>query len=188
MLTPAQQTALSAAINAEPALTQYLEFKDAVPIVREDHPAAERRVLRPSDVAAEAYLTAGDRPQHGFEHHRFFEPAGVLPRRLRKVESLSMILRLIGRWGGVTVQPRLALPVGATRGLEIVPLEGPSIAIEWHAVHRPEASATVLAVIETIRERVRTIPLDRVAIVQAALGGDAGHLRRSREHEDCEQR
>jgi glucokinase len=28
--------------------------------------------------------------------------------------------------------------------------------------------------IETIRERVRTIPLDKVAIVQAALGGDAG--------------
>ncbi len=28
--------------------------------------------------------------------------------------------------------------------------------------------------IETIRERVRTIPLDKVAIVQAALGGEAG--------------
>lgn len=120
-------------------------------VVRADHPAAGRGSFLAADIAGATYVTAGDRPQHGFEHHEFFEPAGVRPRAMRKVESLSMILRLIRRFGGISVQPRLSLPPELTDGLSVVPLEGDGIAVEWHSVSRPDASADVLDLIGTIR-------------------------------------
>ncbi|MDW3213318.1 MAG: LysR family transcriptional regulator [Ilumatobacteraceae bacterium] len=124
---------------------------ELVAVVRADHAAAERGVLLPDDVATDVYLTSGDRPQHGFEHHGFMEPAGVLPMRLRKVESLSMILRLLRRWGGISVQPRKVLLPSVTQDLAIVPLDGPGIGVEWRAVHRPDPSDAVVELIETIR-------------------------------------
>ncbi len=124
---------------------------ELVAVVRADHPAAERGVLLPADVATDVYLTSGDRPQHGFEHHEFMEPAGVLPMRLRKVESLSMILRLLRRWGGISVQPRLVLSPSVTNGLAVIPLEGRRIGVEWRAVHRSDPSGAVVELIESIR-------------------------------------
>jgi len=123
---------------------------ELVAVTRDDHPASARRELRPADITEATYVTAGDRPQHGFEHHQFFEPAGVRPRAMRKVESLSMILRLIRRFGGLSVQPRLAVPAELTEGLALVPLAGPGIPVEWHAVHRPEPAGAVLELIGTI--------------------------------------
>jgi len=122
-----------------------------VAVVRADHPAALRGSLAPTDIVEATYITAGDRPQHGFEHHKFFEPAGVLPRSMRKVESLSMILRLIRRFGGISVQPRLSLPQELTDGLSVIALEGGGIAVEWHSVSRPDAGDDVLDLIDAIR-------------------------------------
>jgi LysR family transcriptional regulator, regulator for metE and metH len=129
---------------------------ELVAVVRSDHRAAERGRLVPADVTTDVYLTAGDRPQPGFEHHEFMEPAGVLPMRIRKVESLSMILRLLRRWGGISVQPRMVLTPQVTHDLAIVPLDGVRIGVEWRPVHRPDPADAVVDLIDTIRRLAPT--------------------------------
>lgn len=120
-------------------------------VVRADHPARRRGVLDPADIGEATYVTAGDRPQHGFEHHEFFEPAGVRPDRLRKVESLAMVLRLIRSYGGITVQPRLALREAHLADLAIVPLRDTSIGVRWQFVLRPDPTEAELDMCEAIR-------------------------------------
>jgi len=127
---------------------------ELVALVRNDHPAADRRELVPDDITDSWYLTFGDRPSLGFEHHHFFAPAGVRPRRLRKVESLAMILRLIRSCGGITVQPSLALRAAPLHDLCIVPLHSVSIPIDWQFATRPNPSNEVTQIIEAIRATV----------------------------------
>lgn len=116
-----------------------------------DHPAAERGLLVPEDITTAVYVTAGDRPQHGFEHHRFFEPAGVLPHRLRKVESLALLLRILRTSGGLTVQPRLALADAELVGLSVLPLQGPPISVRWTAIMRPEPDGSEREILAVLR-------------------------------------
>jgi DNA-binding transcriptional LysR family regulator len=134
------------AVGAEPIADDVL-----VGVVRVDHPAAKRGLLDPSDVADGTYLTAGDRPSHGFEHHEFFEPAGVRPLRLRKVESLAMILRLIRTFGGVTVQPALSLQTAILDGLAVVPLRAVEIRVEWATLLRAESTDNEREMADAIR-------------------------------------
>jgi len=122
-----------------------------VGVVSATHAAARRGELRPSDVVDATYVTAGDRPMHGFEHHGFFEPAGVRPYRLRKVESLAMALRLIRSFGGITVQPKLALRTPPLDGLVVVPLAGPPIPVRWEIVLRADPDPDELAMADAIR-------------------------------------
>lgn len=128
-----------------------LVHDELVGLVRVDHAAAERGVLDPLDIQDALYITAGDRPTHGFEHHEFFEPAGVHPYRLRKVESLAMILRLMRRFGGVTVQPGLSLVTAPLDGLAIVPLSDTQIPVRWEIVSRPGRAEDEVAMVEAIR-------------------------------------
>jgi len=132
---------------------------ELVGIVRADDRAAQRGTLDPSDVADATYLTAGDRPSHGFEHHEFFEPAGIRPRRLRKVESLEMVLRLIRRFGGVTVQPAKAIESAFLDGLAIVPLRNTLIEVAWSTVLRPDPSENEDAIAAAIHRLVNDAPL-----------------------------
>lgn len=125
-----------------------------VGVVSATHPAALRGELLPSDIVDATYVTAGDRPIHGFEHHEFFEPAGVRPHRLRKVESLAMALRLIRSFGGITVQPTLALRTPPLAGLVAVPLAGSPISIRWELVLRPNPDDDELAMAGAIRQLV----------------------------------
>ncbi len=125
-----------------------------VGVVRDDHPAARRSELQPGDIVDATYLTVGDRPTHGFEHHEFFEPAGVRPHRLRKVESLAMALRLIRSFGGITVQPALALRTPPLDGLVVVPLAGPAIPVRWEIVLRSEPEDDEVGMADAIRRLV----------------------------------
>jgi LysR family transcriptional regulator for metE and metH len=127
-----------------------------VGVVSATHPAASRGELLPSDIIDAIYVTAGDRPAHGFEHHEFFEPAGVRPHRLRKVESLAMALRLIRSFGGITVQPALALRTPPLDGLVTVPLAGRPILVRWEFVLRATPDDDELAMAEAIRRLVDT--------------------------------
>ncbi len=131
-----------------------LATDELVAVVRSDHPAAERGRLDPGDLAAATYATVGDRPRHGFEHHEFFEPAGVRPHRLRKVESLAMILRLIRSYGAITVQPSLALRDAWLDDLAVVPLHGTTIPVRWEFLLRPEPRPVELEVCAAIRSLV----------------------------------
>lgn len=125
-----------------------------VGVVPATHPAASRGEMTPSDIADATYVTAGDRPAHGFEHHEFFEPAGVRPHRLRKVESLAMALRLINSFGGITVQPALALPTASLEGLVVVRLAGDPIPVRWELVLRANPDADEVAMAEAIRRLI----------------------------------
>lgn len=127
---------------------------DLAAVVRADHPAAARGLLEPADLVGGTYVTAGDRPELGFEHHEFFEPAGVTPERLRKVESLAMVLRLVRRFGGITVQPKLALRSAWLDDLVVVPLSGRSIPVRWELVLRSPASDAELGMADAIRRVV----------------------------------
>ncbi|MEE9413809.1 MAG: LysR family transcriptional regulator [Acidimicrobiales bacterium] len=129
----------------------FLVHDELVGLVRVDHAAAKRGVLDPLDIEDAIYLTAGDRPTHGFEHHEFFEPAGVHPYRLRKVESLAMILRLMRKFGGVTVQPYLSLAAAPLDGLAMVPLRDTQIAVRWEIARRQGRSEDEVAMVEAIR-------------------------------------
>ena len=126
-----------------------------VGVVRNDHPAAHRDELQPGDILDATYLTVGDRPTHGFEHHEFFEPAGVRPYRLRKVESLAMALRLIRSFGGITVQPALALRTPPLDSLSVVRLAGAPIPVRWEIVLRNEPADDEVAMADAIRRLVQ---------------------------------
>ncbi len=128
-----------------------LSVDHLVGVVSATHPAAERGELWPSDIVDATYVTAGDRPAPGFEHHEFFEPAGVRPHRLRKVESLAMALRLIRSFGGITVQPALALRTPPLDGLVVVPLVGRPIPVRWELVLRANPDDDELAMADAIR-------------------------------------
>lgn len=133
-----------------------LSVDQLVGVVTETHPAASRGELIPSDIVGATYVTAGDRPAHGFEHHEFFEPAGVRPHRLRKVESLAMALRLIRSFGGITVQPTLALRTPPLDGLMVVPLAGRPIPVRWELVLRANPDEDEVAMADAIRRLVDT--------------------------------
>lgn len=132
----------------------HLVDDELVGVVRGDHPAAARGELVPGDITTAIYVTAGDRPRHGFEHHAFFEPAGVVPERLRKVESLAMALRLMRLYGAVTVQPALALREADLVGLSVVPLAETTVPVQWQFVVRSDATDAELDICEVIRELV----------------------------------
>lgn len=148
--------------------TTNLCLDELVGVVRADHPAARRGQLEPDDVAKATYLTAGDRPAHGFEHHEFFEPAGVRPSRLRKVESLAMILRLMRKFGGVTVQPALAVKAAPLDGLAVVPLLDARISVVWSAVLRHDATENDQAMLRAVQDLV-----DRESFEPGGLGPDS---------------
>lgn len=129
---------------------RHLADDELVGVVRHDHPAVARGALEADDITTAVYLTAGDRPQHGFEHHGFFEPAGARPHRLRKVESLELVLRLMRRYGGITVQPRIALADADLSDLRMVPLAGTSIEVRWFAILRPDSTEAHSEIVELI--------------------------------------
>ena len=144
------------AVAADTPRGNVLTADQLVGVVRATHPAAARGELLPSDVVDATYVTAGDRPATGFEHHEFFEPAGVRPHQLRKVESLAMALRLIRSFGGMTVQPQLALRTPPLDGLVVVPLSGRPIPIRWELVLRSDPDDDELAMADAIRRLIET--------------------------------
>ncbi|MEM1334242.1 MAG: LysR family transcriptional regulator [Actinomycetota bacterium] len=119
-------------------------------VVRADHAAASRGLLLPGDVADDTYYTAGERPSPGFEHHEFFEPAGIRPGRLQKVESTAMILRLLRRHGGVTIQPALAVRDAPLRDLAVIPLAGVELAVRWRLHRSATAPPATDELVDTI--------------------------------------
>lgn len=115
------------------------ELAAAVPI---DHPAVERGALLPEEVVGTPYMTAGDRPEPGFEFQKFLEPAGAYPSEIVMIESISTILQLVAAGRGLTIQPGSALKP-AFEGTAIVPLSGVTIPVRWEAVTRPQRGPDV---------------------------------------------
>jgi len=143
-------------LAADAPVGRVLSTDHLVGVVRNDHPAALRGELRAHDIVDATYVTAGDRPTHGFEHHEFFEPADVRPHSLRKVESLAMVLRLIRSFGGITVLPSLSLRTPPLDGLVVVPLQDRRIDVRWELVLRADPDDDELAMAEAIRDLIES--------------------------------
>ncbi|MFN3216607.1 MAG: LysR family transcriptional regulator [Acidimicrobiales bacterium] len=102
--------------------------------------------VTPQALYAETFLTSDYRPSRGFEFHEFFLAAGVVPTTVVQIQSLEMLLRVVGSGGGVTIQPSLVLTWNRPhRTVAIAPLAGPDITVEWVATHRADAGEGVLA-------------------------------------------
>lgn len=128
---------LRAVITGEPLSAGELLIADdeLVAIVSSDHPAIRRGSVTPGDIEGSTYLTAGRSPSTGFEHSEFIAPNRAYPRTITQVESVSLILDLVGAGRGVSIQPRLAIAEAAgARSLPILPLQDTTIGVQWVAV------------------------------------------------------
>ena len=67
-----------------------------------------------------------------------------------------MALRLIRSFGGITVQPALALRTPPLDGLVVVPLAGRPIPVRWELVLRAHPDDDELAMADAIRRLVDT--------------------------------
>ncbi|MFK8022665.1 MAG: LysR family transcriptional regulator [Ilumatobacter sp.] len=104
-----------------------------------------------ADLYAETFLTSDYRPSRGFEFHEFFLAADVVPTTVVQVQSLEIMLRLVGSGDGVTIQPSLVLTWNRShRDVSVVPLAGPRIGVDWVATHRIGADDAVVASIDRI--------------------------------------
>ncbi len=120
----------------------------AVPTASE---LADGDAVRAAELYEMTFLTSDYRAARGFEFHEFFLAADLIPTTVVQVQSLEMMLRLVGNGDGVTIQPSLVLTWNRPhRTVAIVPLAGRDITVEWTATHRRDASDDVLAAAERI--------------------------------------
>ena len=66
-----------------------------------------------------------------------------------------MALRLIRSFGGITVQPALALRTPPLDSLSVVPLAGAPIPVRWEIVLRKEPADDEVAMADAIRRLVQ---------------------------------
>ena len=112
--------------------------------------------IEPEELYDTTFLTSDYRPSRGFEFHEFFLAAGVVPTTVVQVQSLEVLLRLVGSGHGVTIQPSLVLTWNRPhRTVEIVPLAGRDITVQWTATHRRDAGDEVVAAANRIADAFR---------------------------------
>jgi len=138
-----------------PTGLQHVSLADDVLVaaVPAGSPLADGDAVRPVELYDMTFLTSDYRAARGFEFHEFFLAADVVPTTVVQVQSLEIMLRLVGNGDGVTIQPSLVLTWNRPhRAVEIVPLAGRDISVEWTATYRRDASDEVVAAAERIRE------------------------------------
>jgi len=119
------------------ASDRLLDTDELAAAVPADHPAATRGRFLPEEIASLPYLTAGDRPEPGFEFDRFLSPAGAYPHEMIMIESVSAILQLVAAGRGLTIQPRLAL-LPAFDNTAVIPLDDVTVPVRWEVLTRPD--------------------------------------------------
>ncbi len=101
--------------------------------------------IEAAELYEQTFLTSDYRAARGFEFHEFFLAADVVPITVVQVQSLEMMLRLVGNGDGVTIQPSRVLTWNRPhRNVKIVPLAGRDIVIHWAASHRRDAADHVV--------------------------------------------
>jgi DNA-binding transcriptional LysR family regulator len=70
-----------------------------------------------------------------------------------QIQSLEMLLRLVGNGDGVTIQPSMVLTWNRPHlNVAIVPLSGRAIDVQWSATHRRDSDADVTAAADRIAD------------------------------------
>lgn len=118
---------------------------------------ADGDAVTPAELYEQTFLTSDYRPSRGFEFHEFFLASDLIPTTVVQIQSLEIMLRLVGNGDGVTIQPSMVLKWNRPhRTVEIVPLAGRDITVQWIASHRKDANENVIAVAERIAGVFRT--------------------------------
>jgi LysR family transcriptional regulator for metE and metH len=100
--------------------------------------------VTPGQLHDQTFLTSDHQPLQGFEFHEFFLGSGVIPTNVIQIQSLEMMLRLVGAGHGVTIQPSLVLTWNRPHDdVRIIPLAGRSIGVNWTATHQLDAPSLV---------------------------------------------
>lgn len=112
---------------------------------------ADQSAIAATDLYELTFLTSDYRASRGFEFHEFFLAADSVPITVVQIQSLEMLLRLVGNGDGVTIQPSMVLTWNRPhRTVAIVPLSGRSISLQWSATHRRDADDVVVAAADRI--------------------------------------
>ena len=99
-------------------------------VVGAGNPLAKASQIAVSDIVGERYLAGSADPIPGFEFERFFLPSGDCPKDIITIASFSLLMDLVARNDGVTIQPSKAVAKNQRPGLTVVPLDR-SIPIAW---------------------------------------------------------
>jgi LysR family transcriptional regulator, regulator for metE and metH len=107
------------------------------------HRLAERKRLRPEDLAEETLITYPVDPDRLDLITRFLRPAGVDPRRRRTAELTAMIVQLVASGHGIAGLPRWAVANAVSAGtVASRPLGPRGLWSDLRAVWRGEQRAT----------------------------------------------
>jgi LysR family transcriptional regulator for metE and metH len=112
---------------------------EMVAILPTTHPMADRPFLDATDLVAEVYI--GDTPTRelGREYERFFEPAGVLPKRIISVGTTETVINFVRADIGVTILTRwTAAPYLRRFPLRAVQLLQVGLPVQWSAAIRAD--------------------------------------------------
>lgn len=107
-------------------------------VVSDGHRLAAKPEVAVADMVDERYLASSTDPLPGFEFERFFLPSGDCPATIATIDSFSLLLELVARNEGITIQPSRAVVEAPVSGLSLVPLDRP-ISVSWVA-RRNDAS------------------------------------------------
>ncbi len=125
----------------DPASARFEAFRltrdPLVAIMAPDHPLAAKPHIVAQDLAEEHYITYSMTAEPGFEWEALFRPAGVVPRRLSRVELPEAIIDLVRAGFGVSILSGWAVePEVADGTLVSRPVTAEGLALDWWAVRR----------------------------------------------------
>jgi LysR family transcriptional regulator, regulator for metE and metH len=121
-------------------------FEDElVAILSPQHRLAARRWLAPRDFANERLITYAVPPRQLYVFQEFFDPAGVAPARISRVELTEAIVELVKANLGIAIMARWAAARHLKEAaLKAVPLTRQGLRRKWYAVtvkpRRPAAA------------------------------------------------
>ncbi len=147
LLTPAPMAPLG--------FSSYTLFRDQlVGVCAPDHPLANHHILQPKTFIPERYLTYSDQPGSGFEYEQFFQPAGVMPGRVERIESVAMLTDVVASGHGVSILPALATRADADAGRIVSRPLSESTRLEWSLIYRPgiDEIITAMKLVDIFRE------------------------------------
>jgi LysR family transcriptional regulator for metE and metH len=108
-----------------------------VAILRPEHPLAGRRSLRPRDFVAERLITYSVPTRQLTVYQQFFQPAGVMPARISRVDLTEAIVEMVKANLGIAVLARWAI----ARHLNSATLK--ALPLGWRGLHRKWYAVTV---------------------------------------------
>lgn len=124
---------------------------ELVLVVGADHPLTKQQSVSAAAVATQTYLAGALDPQPGFEFGQFFLPSGDCPTDIVLIQSFSLLVDLVARNEGITIQPRRSIVGPRERGVVLIELDR-SIPVAWVAKSTDDSNPRVRQFLELVAE------------------------------------